>query len=65
MAFSVPGYYGQLSPCKKSEKTNDPILKKVTEERMDGWTDGQTDNNDFIGRCSTDIEDPTVSKYIF
>ena len=23
---------------------------------MDGQTDGQTDNSDFIGRCSTNVE---------
>ena len=39
-----------------SEKTNDPILRKLS--GTDGWTDGQMDDSDFIGRCSTKVERP-------
>ena len=36
LASSVTRFYGQLSPCTISEKTNDPILRKLS----DRWTDG-------------------------
>ena len=39
LTLSVTRYYGQLSSCTISEKTNDPILTKLS----DGWTDGRTD----------------------
>ena len=39
---SVTRYYGQLSSCTTSEKTNDPILRKLSDGRTDGQTDGQT-----------------------
>ena len=54
MAPSVTRYYGQLLSCTISEKNNDPILRKLSE----GWTDGQTDESDFTGRCPTDVERP-------
>ena len=41
LVSSVTRYHGQLSSCKISEKTNDPIL--MTDGRMDGRTDGRTD----------------------
>ena len=41
LAPSVTRYYGQLSSCKISEKTNDPILRKLSDGRMDGRTDGR------------------------
>ena len=44
--------YGQLSSCTISEKTNDPILRKLG----GGRTDGQTDESDFIGRCTTNVK---------
>ena len=34
---NLASYHGQLSACAISEKTNDPILRKLT----DGWTDGR------------------------
>ena len=40
---SVTRYYGQLSSCTTSEKTNDPILRKLSDGRTGGQTDGQTD----------------------
>ena len=45
-------YHGQLSSCTISEKTNGPILRKLS----DGQMDGQTDESDFIGRCPTNVE---------
>ena len=39
LAASVTRYHGQLSSCTISEKTNDPILRKLS----DGWTNGRTD----------------------
>ena len=39
LALSVTRYHGQLSLCTISEKTNDPVLKKLG----NGWTDGRTD----------------------
>ena len=45
MALSVIRYYGQLSSCTIPEKTNDPILRKLSDE----WIDGQMDKSDFIG----------------
>ena len=60
---SVTRYHGQLSSCTISEKTNDPILRKLIGEQMDRWTDrqihGQMDKSDFIGCCSTNVERPT------
>ena len=50
LASSVTRYHGQLSSCTISEKTNDPILRKLS--------DGQTDESDFIGRCPTNVERP-------
>ena len=50
LALSVTRYHGQLSSCTISEKTNDPILRKlVTDGRTDRRRDGQTDESDFIG----------------
>ena len=45
LTSSVTRYHGQLSSCKISEKTNDPILKNLV---TDGRTDGRTDESDFI-----------------
>ena len=40
---SVTRYYGQLSSCTTSEKTNDPILRKLSDGQTEGQADGQTD----------------------
>ena len=45
LASSVTRYHGQLSLCM-SEKTNDPISRKLS----DGRTDRETDVSDFIRR---------------
>ena len=55
LAPSVTRYHGQPSLCSISEKTNDSILRKLS----DGRTDRQTDESDFIGRCPTNVERPT------
>ena len=41
LATSVTRYHGQLSSCTISEKINDPILRKLSDGRMDGRTNGQ------------------------
>ena len=43
-----------------SEKTNDPILRKLSNGRPGRRTDGQTDENNLIGRCLTNVERPTL-----
>ena len=47
LASSFTRYHGQLSTCTTSEKTNDPILRKLSDGRTDGqtdrWMDRQTD----------------------
>ena len=45
---------GKKLSCTISEKTNDPILRKIS----DGRTDGQTNESDFIGRYPTNVERP-------
>ena len=55
LAFSRTRYHGQIPSCTISEKTNDPVLRKPSDGRTNGWTDGrtngQTDGSDFIGPC--------------
>ena len=41
LALSVTRYHGQLSSCTTSQKTNDPILRKLSDGRSDGQTDGR------------------------
>ena len=53
LAPPVARYHGQLSSCTISEKTNDSILRKLS----DGWTDSQTES-DIIRRCPTNVERP-------
>ena len=78
LASSVTRCHGQLSSCTISEKTNDPILRKLSDGRMDGRTDGQKDRqsdtqadrqtdrqmdeSDFIGCCLTNVERPKQNK---
>ena len=54
LASAVTRYHGQLSSCTIKEKTNDPILRKVS----DGRIDRQVDQSDFIGHCPTNVEWP-------
>ena len=51
LASSVISYHHQLSSCTISEKTNDPILRKFSDGKMDRWTDRQRYKGDFIGCC--------------
>ena len=46
LALSVTRYHGQLLPCTITEKTIDPILRKLV-------MDGQTDKSDIIRYCTT------------
>ena len=59
---SVTISHGQLSSCRISETTTDPILKKLSERQADrrteGQTDGQTEESDFIGCCLANVERP-------
>ena len=55
---SVTRYYGQLSPCILSEKTNDAILRKLN----NGLTDDRRGKSDFIGCCLTNIECPIETR---
>ena len=41
LASSVTRCHGQLSSCKIPEKTNDVILRKLSDRRIDGQTDGR------------------------
>ena len=43
LASSVTRYHGQLSSCTISEKTNDPIVTKLSDGRTESRTEGQTD----------------------
>ena len=43
-----------------SERTNDPILKKLTDGQIDEQTDNQTaEGSDSTGPCPTNVERPT------
>ena len=52
-ALSVSRYHGQLSSYTISEKTNDPILRKLSGGRTDGQT--ETDQSDFMRHCPTNV----------
>ena len=56
LASSVTRYHGQISSCIISEKTNTPILRKLSRGRTDGRTDGR---QWFQKTLSTDVEHPT------
>ena len=62
LTSSITRYHGQLSSCTISEKTNDSILRKFSDWRKDGRTDGQTDESGFMERCPTDVERPIIEK---
>ena len=54
----VSYHHGQLSSCTISEKTDDPILRKLSDVGTDRQTEGQTDESDSIGRRPTNVERP-------
>ena len=56
LASLITSYHVQLPSCTISEKSNDPILRKVSGRQ----TDGQTDNSGFIGRCLTNVKHPIM-----
>ena len=58
LATSVTRFYGQLSSCIISEKTNDRILRKFSDGRTNGRVNRQPDEDDFIARCPANIERP-------
>ena len=37
----ITRYYGQLLPCTIAEKTNDSILRKLSDRLIDGRTEGR------------------------
>ena len=45
-------FQGKIINVQYQKKTNDLILRKLS----DGRTDEQTDESDFIGRCLTNVE---------
>ena len=53
LAALVTRYHGQLSSCKILEKTNYPILKKLSDGRTDGRTD-KTDQQELFHRTLSD-----------
>ena len=53
LAASVTRYHGQLSSCKILEKTNYPILRKLSDGRTDGRTD-KTDQQELFHRTLSD-----------
>ena len=55
LASSVTRYHSQLSSCTIPEKTNDPILRKLSDRRKERQTDRQTNESDFTGRCPTNV----------
>ena len=59
LGSSVPRYHSQLSSCTKSEKTNDRILRKLSDGRTYGRTDGR--RVIFIERCPINVERPKIS----
>ena len=46
LALLVTRYHGQLPSCTIIEKTNDPILRKLSDRRTDGRSEGQTDGRE-------------------
>ena len=46
------------------KKTDDPILRKLSDGQTDGQTDGQSEESDFIGRCPTNVERLIMQKFI-
>ena len=48
-ALSSTTSYGFLAQCQNSEKTNDPIQRKLTDRRKDGQKEGRMDRPYFIG----------------
>ena len=54
--------YGPLTSWKKSEKSNEPILRKVRDGRTDWLTDWRTDRSDFIGPLNFSSSGPKTKQ---
>ena len=75
LASIVTRYHGRLSSCTISEKTNDLILRRLSNGRTDGRTDrrtdgrtvrrtdGPTDVSDLVGHGTTNVERPKSKSY--
>ena len=61
LAWSVTRYLGQLSSGTISEKSNDSILRKLSNGETDGETDGHMEESDFIGCCQTNVEQSVIN----
>ena len=55
LASSVTRCHGQLSSCRISENTNNPILRKLIDRQTEGQTKGQTDRRTRV-ICPVNIE---------
>ena len=61
MALPVTRCHGQLSSCRISVKTNEPILRKLSDGRTEGGIeDRQMDKSDFIRCCPTYDQCPKI-----
>ena len=59
--------YRPVTPCYVSEKTNDPIPRKITDRRKngrkDGWTERRTDGQTLFYRTlPAEVEGPKTEK---
>ena len=54
LASSATRYHGQISSCTISEKTNDPILRKLSDGRTDGQTGRRIDGREWFHRMLSD-----------
>ena len=61
MASSVTSIV--FSYCSILEKTNDLILRKLSEGQMDGRTDRQMNESDIIERCLANVEHASVELF--
>ena len=64
LALSVTRYHGQVSSCTISEKTNNPISRKLCERQKDRQRDRLTDKSDFVGQMLSNVEHPKTKKLI-
>ena len=64
LALSVTRYHGQVSSCTITEKTNNPISRKLCERQKDRQRDRLTDKSDFVGQTLSNVEHPKTKKLI-
>ena len=69
LAPPVTWYHGRLSSCTIPEKTDDLILRKLTDGRTDGRTDRQTDRRsdrqEWFHRTLSDLHRASKNKELF